>query len=159
MPYFGEFSMSYIDRANKVSTQRVQGAQLTAGNIVSQTTNSSTLETATSAMSLGTFKRSSLGNINAANAPVAPTNVNANRGSKFAVTYVDSAGYYYTTQVPVADFAAATYLPNTEDVDLTISPTAQVTAYVAAFQAYVISARQNTVTITKIRAIGRHFGS
>jgi hypothetical protein len=159
MPFFGEFSMSYIDRAGKTSTQRVQGIQLTAGNIASQETESSALETATTAMSLGTFKRSSLGNINAANAPAPPTNVNANRGSKFAVTYVDSAGYYYTTQLPVADFAAATYLPNTEDVDLTIAPTAAVVNYVAAFQAYVISARQNTVAVTKIRAIGRHFGS
>lgn len=159
MPEFGELTLSYIDRANKTSTQRVQGIVLTASNIAAQQTEASALITATNAMSLGTFKRSSIGNVDAANAPTPPTSVNANRGSKFAVTYVDSGGYYFTTQVPVADFAAATYLPNTEDVDLSISPTTAVVNYVAAFQAYVISTRSNPVTITKIRAIGRHFGA
>jgi hypothetical protein len=153
MPTIGHFSLTYKDRENKSSVQRVGAAVLTAGNIVAQSTAAANLATATDNMSLGARVKTLLGNLTTTVAAL-PTNNNALRSRKFAVSYHDTTtGDKYTTQIPISNNAAVTMEPGTKLVDLTIDPAA---AYVTAFNAFVASEDGNAVLIDQIRATGRH---
>lgn len=154
MPTLGHFSMTFIDRANKSSVQRVNTTTLTAGNIVAQTTAAGALLTDTSAMSLGTNTKSLLGNLTTNATPTIPTNNNALRSNKFAVSYHDTTtGDKFTTQIPVANFGAVTLLAGTKLVDLTVAP---ASTYKTDFEAFVQSEEAHSVVIDQIRCVGRH---
>lgn len=154
MPTLGHFSMTFIDRTNRSSVQRVNSVTLTAGNIVAQTAAAAALLTDTVAMSLGTNTKSLLGNLTTNATPTIPTSNDALRSNKFAVSYHDTTtGDKFTTQIPVANFAATPMLAGTRLLDLTVTPTS---TYVTDFVAFVKSEEGNNVAIDQIRAIGRH---
>lgn len=153
----GALHISTIDSAKRASTQRLNGATITPINFAAQAGLVASLLASTDGMSLGFQTRYLSGNETIIYPVVPPTDKNAQRGSKFAVSYVDSEGNKRTTQIAVADYSAANY--SNGDVILSgAGASAETLAYVADFEAYVLSDRGNPVTITRIRTIGRHFG-
>lgn len=153
----GALHISTIDSANRASTQRLNGATITPINFTAQAGLVSDLLSRTAALSLGFQTRSLSGNETMTYPVVIPSDANAQRGSKFAVSYVDSVGNKRTTQIAVAKYAAATY--SNGDVILSgAGASTEVITYVAAFESYVLSDQGNPVTVTRIRTIGRHFG-
>lgn len=154
MPLLGEYDATLIDRRSKASTQRLSGLALTAANIVAQSGLWASLAGDYANVSLGTLTRWSIGNVTQVINPSPPTDDNAIRGSKWAVSFYDATtGFKFTTQIPVAKFAGQPFVAGQDYVDLAQAP---FTTYKTDFEAVVKSRAGNAVVITKIRAIGRH---
>jgi len=150
----GEMSATLIDRRSKPSTQRLWGAILTAGNIVAQSGAWNTLIGDYANVSLGTLTRFSIGNTTLEINPAPPTADAALRSQKWAVSFYDTTtGDKYTTQIPVGLFDSMPFVAGQDYVDLTASPWS---GYKTDFEAVVKSKQLNAVSITKVRAIGRH---
>lgn len=150
----GEFSVTFQDRRQKTSTQRLPGVTLINTNIAAEQTAWGTLVTDTVAMSVGALMRWSVGNVTQTPNPNLPVAINALRKNKLAVSYHDTVtGKKFTSQIPIADGTGLTFIVGTDDLDLTAGATA---TYKTDFEAVVKTNGVNAVVIDKIRAIGRH---
>lgn len=149
----GHFSVTFIDQSGKSSVQRLASITLTALNFNAQAAAAGLLLADTVVLSKGTLTKSLLGNLQSTTNPALPA-APASRSNKFAVTYIDTtSGDTYTTQVPVADPSAVTFLAGTRLVDLGVAP---ASTYKTDFEAFVQSEEGHSVTIKQMRWVGRH---
>lgn len=149
----GHISITYIDQSAKASVQRLAATTVTVANFTAQQTAYGNLLTATDALSAGVRSKSLWGNLTSNSSPVPPAPP-ASRSNKFAVTYIDTtSGDTYTTQIPVANPSAVTFLAGTRLLDPSMTP---YSTYITAFQAVVQSEEGHAVTIKQARWVGRH---
>lgn len=149
----GHASVTFIDQSGKSSVQRLSSVTLTAANFNAQTAAWGLLVADTVVLSKGTLTKSLIGNLSSTTNPSLPA-APASRSNKFAVTYIDTTtGDTYTTQVPVADPSAVTFLAGTRLVDLSATP---ASTYKTDFEAFVQSEEGHSVTIKQMRWVGRH---
>ncbi len=128
-------------------------ATLTSGNIVAQLGLVSTLETATLDITLGS-QASDRVLARSTQSAVVNTNPLAQRENKWLVRYHDTAGSKFTIELPTADLS----LLDTGTEFLNLTDGGPIAAYVAAFQAVVVSPDDPTlvpVVVDSIQFVGR----
>lgn len=148
----GTYSRTLKDFDGEVSTVQVHTTDLNAGNIAAQITLQADFGTAINDMSLGSLQKIAYGNLVESNQPK-PSNVWAQRELKWRVDFTDDVtgepGFY---TIPCANADLLSLIAPAE-ADLT---DADVIAFVAASDAYVLSKAGNATSVQRIVMVGRN---
>lgn len=149
-----KYIVSYRDYGTpgEVSAVTFNGADLTAANIVAQTADADALRLAMQELILGGVdKRQLVAWVN--ETKTAPASAYAQRENKWLVRYHDNVTTAkQTLEIPTADL---TKLDPTSN-DKILRTDADVIAFIAAFEAFVLSADGNPVTVDDILYVGRN---
>lgn len=127
-----EGSIQITDYSNEKSSFRVTSPNLTAGNFDTQAGLAATLASTTQALSIGHLSKQTIAAV-LVDDPDLPTNVYAQRESKWLVTYRGAtSGKIYQIEIPAPDLTD-NVVPNTDVADLTST---DWLAWIAAFEAF-----------------------
>lgn len=150
----GFYSRSLKDYDGETTTFRTSVTELNAGNIAAQITLQATLGSAINDMVLGTLQKINYGNV-VDNGAAPPSDPFAQREMKWLIRYVDDVtGKRYQCELGTANLARLD--PNNRDRAY-IGDGAEVDAFVAAFEAYVVAPDTgNAVSIESIVPVGRN---
>lgn len=154
MKRMSKIILSYADYGKKpeIGTAVFTGVDLTAGNIVAETTKADTLRTELEKITLGGIqKRELVAWVN--NTKIAPTDPFAQREIKWVVYYHDNVtGKVWNLELPCADLDKLD--PDTNDRADKTDP--DVITFIAAFEAFQVSPVGNPVTVDYIAFAGRN---
>jgi hypothetical protein len=148
----GNYTRTLKDFDGEVSNVQVHVADLNAGNIAAQITLQSDFGAAINNLSLGSLQKIANGNQVDSNQP-APTNVWAQRELKWRVDFTDDVTGepgFYTIPMANADLLSAIAKGEADLTD------ADVIAFVAASDAYVLSKQGNPTSVVRIVMVGRN---
>lgn len=157
MPTQHYSAFEFLDRSNEKSTFKVFNGAITAVSIAGFLTDFGALKAATAAITRGEISREAWTGDNTTFAVTPPDDNFAQRESKFLVTYQgDTSAKLFTTTIPTADLEVVTFGPNSDD--LVLDDAGVVAAFVTAFEqlARTPDSDQETVTVIRIRAVGRN---
>lgn len=146
---------TYLDNSNEKSAVRIYNGPINAGTYAGYVTAYGALETALSAITLGTLAQRSVNTSTTIVSQTAPSDENAQRERKWLVTYQgDTSLKKFQMEIPTADLSGTHLLPNTDLADLT---DADIAAFVTAFETIARSpdSESETVTVLSMRHVGR----
>lgn len=155
MPTTGKTSIQMRDYGNEASVSTFTVATLTAANFDAQATLRGALQSAILGISaVDMLAKIELGNT-ILNTVVGDDNPLAQRENKWLVQYHETAAPAVkgTVTIPCADLAQ---LDPNDRAHAEIGDAGVVDAFVAAFEAYVLSENGNAVTIDEITFVGRN---
>jgi len=148
----GQYTRTLKDFDGEISSVQVHSADLTEVNIAAQLIAQANFGAAINDMSTGSLQQIRYGNVVESNQP-APVDPWAQRELKWRVDFVDAvSGNPYHFTIPCADATLLSTIAKGE-ADLT---DADVIAFVAATEAYVLSKEGNAITVERIVMVGRN---
>lgn len=148
-----KYDVNIRDYGRETSTAGFRGTTLNAGNFVAQLALQATLLSTLQDIVLGEVAKTKVVAVETIVSGATPASELAQRENKWLVRYTDNTtGVLYSLEIPTADLAGH-LLGNTDQADLTETDMA---AFVAAFEAYVVSPVANAVTVVEILHVGRN---
>jgi hypothetical protein len=147
----GGFVLTFKDYSKETCTFQCEGVPLTAANFDAQRTLQDALVTAIEGISLGTHFKKVIKALVVRDSITLPASVEAQRETKWRVSYEDTTTHLmYSLDIPMAD--RTKLLTNSDEADFEEE---DVAAFITAFEAYVKSPDNNSVTIRSITHTGR----
>lgn len=146
-----QFSLTFIDNSAEKSTMKVHTIALDEGTY---TTKKSAFVTAARAVSACTYKGETRSLVYVDTAALVGT---SQRENKFLIQYTDNGNLaQYSVELPGRDDGAFFTIPGTDFYDLDIAVNPELAALKTAFEAFVVSPQGGSVTVQRIRAVGRN---
>jgi ABC-type transporter MlaC component len=149
-----EFIVSFLDYSGERSRAKMHGTLLTAGNYVAQMALMATLLAAIDTITVGTISSTVVETVTKLSEAL-PVDQSALREIKALVRFqkTGGGGNIYRVLIPTPDFTQAGYIvPGTDLFDMT-DP--DIAAFVAAFEAYVLTPLGEAIEVLNIREVGR----
>lgn len=142
------------DYSNELSNFAVTSVTGNAGNLTAQLALQTALSSAIENLSIGHLDKYTYV-IEGLNSPITPSNVYAQRETKWLVSYMgDTSGKLFQIEIPCPNLTD-NLAPNSDIADLTSD---DWVAFIAAFEDYARSPDNGTetVTVTAARLVGRN---
>jgi hypothetical protein len=148
----GFYMRTLKDYDGEKTTFRVRATEVTAANFDAQATLRAALATAIAGITLGVYTRTAFGNEDT-QVVADPSEPTCQRELKWLIQYRETGGGLYRVELGTADLTA---LDPNDRAHAHIGDSAEVDAFVAAFEAYAKGPGGGAVTIQEITLVGRN---
>lgn len=146
------WARTYTDYSAEKSNVRLRVEEMTSATIVANLVALAALNAAVDDLSIGQPQKNTIIQDDSVISNLPATDVNAQRERKWLVSYRDTVTEeLFQFEIPAAKLTG-NLTPNTDQADLT---SADWVAFIAAFEAIVLSPNGNAVTVEKARHVGR----
>jgi len=146
------YTRTYKDYSKETSNVRFRVEEINAATITAQLLALAALSSALDGIVLGQPQKYVIVQDDNLISNLPASDVNAQRERKWIVSYRDTVTEdIHTAEIPTADLTG-NLLPNSDEADLT---SAAWVAFIAAFEAVVVSPDGNPVTVESARHVGR----
>jgi len=148
----GQYGLTLMDYSKEESTLRVNTISINAATITAQEGLALAFRTALAGISIGAIRAERLIAYSNDLAGAPPGSVYAQRENKWLVTYEDTTSHkLYKMEVPCADLSILA--TNSDEINYS---DVLVTAFIVAFEAFVVSPTGGATNVLTIKFVGRN---